>query len=189
MKGNYFIYTGNAYPHKNLKRLIEAIVLLNKNNEHLIKLKIVSSRNIFTQRLNKYINDTKSNNLVELMGFVDDESLNNLYKNSVAFVFPSISEGFGLPGIEAMRAGTLVCASDIPVFREIYTNHAIYFDPLNVNSIVEKLNQAIKISDSERKIRIESAKNFVKRYSWSKMAEQTLKIYEESFKMESSNSI
>lgn len=189
MKADYFIYTGNAYPHKNLKRLIKAVVLLNKNSEQVIKLKIVSSRNIFTQKLNKYILDSEVQNYVELLGYIDDKKLTDLYKNSIAFVFPSISEGFGLPGIEAIRAGTLLCASDIPVFKEIYAEHAIYFNPLNVNSITETLNLAIKISDQERKNKIDASQNFVKRYSWSKMAEQTIKIYEEAYKSEGSTCI
>jgi glycosyltransferase involved in cell wall biosynthesis len=189
MKADYFIYTGNAYPHKNLKRLIKAIILLNKNIDQKTKLKIVSSRNIFTQKLNKYILNSKAGNYIELLGFIDDKELIGLYRESIAFVFPSISEGFGLPGIEAIRAGTLLCASDIPIFREVYSEHAIYFDPLNINSIVEKLNQTIKIPDQERKNRINASQNFVKRYSWSKMAEQTIKIYEEAYKSEGSTCI
>ena len=100
---SYFIYTGNAYPHKNLKRLIEAIVKLNRNGGEKVILKLVGSRNIFIERINKLINDLKANDFVEILGFISDLELKNLYKNSVAFVFPTLAEGFGLPPMEAIE--------------------------------------------------------------------------------------
>jgi glycosyltransferase involved in cell wall biosynthesis len=99
----------------------------------------------------------------------------------LGFTYPSISEGFGLQGLEAMNTETLVLASDIPVFKEIYKDNAIYFDPLDVNSIEKTMEGVIKMDNNNRKEKIEKAKDFVKQYSWSKMAEETLGIYENSF--------
>jgi len=175
----YFVYAGNAYPHKNLKRLIEAIVLLNKNNVQQVFLLIASSRGIFTQRLEKIISDQKAGKFVKLLGFIPDEKLFGLYKNSVGFVFPSLSEGFGLPGLEAMVSGTLVLASDIPVFKEIYKDNAIYFNPLDAISIKETMEKALKMEPGLRFEKIGKAKDFIKRYSWAKMAKETLRVYEE----------
>lgn len=182
MKADYFIYTGNAYPHKNLKRLIEAIVNLNNNSDRLIKLKIVSSRNVFTQKLEKYTKFVHAEKYVDLLGYVEDDKLEALYKNCIAFVFPSISEGFGLPGIEAMRSGALLLASDIPVFKEVYEDNAIYFNPFDFTSIENTMRTAIGMRSEEREKRIIKAEQFVKKYSWRKMAEETLKIYEEVIK-------
>ena len=165
----YFVYAGNAYPHKNLDRLMEAA----KAAE--VDLYIASSRNVFTERLLK-----KKNEYVKLLGFVPDEKLKELYKNSVAFVFPSLSEGFGLPGIEAMEAGTLVLASDIPVFREVYKDAVIYFNPYDFSSIEKAMQNALALVDDERKSKISYAQKFVTRYSWEKMAKETLKVYEKS---------
>ena len=174
----YFVYTGNAYPHKNLNRLIEAIVLLNKNRKEKVVLKICSSRSVFTQRLEDLIKKNNAQKYIELLGFVPDEEIKDLYKKSVAFVFPTLAEGFGLPPMEAIEAGTLVVLSDIPVLKEVYQNSAIYFDPLDVFSIKETLEETINISDKERKVRIKFSQNFVKRYSWAKMARETLNVYE-----------
>jgi len=162
----YFIYAGNAYPHKNLDRLMEAV----KAAE--VDLYIASSRNVFTKRL-----EEKKNEYVKLLGFVPDEKLKELYKNSIAFVFPSFSEGFGLPGIEAMEAGTLVLCSDIPVFREIYKDAAIYFNPYDLSSIEKVMKNALFLTAEERKSKIAYAQKFVARYSWQKMAKETLKLY------------
>jgi glycosyltransferase involved in cell wall biosynthesis len=181
MKDNeYFLYVGNAYPHKNLVRLIQAIVFLNKIMNTKIGLKIASSRNVFTQRLQTQIDSQNANKFITLLGYVSDEELIKLYQDACGFVFPSLSEGFGLPGIEAMRAGTPVLASDIPIFKEIYKDNAIYFNPLDINSIEKAMESVLDMSLPLRTEKIDKAKNFVKRYSWTKMAKETLKIYEES---------
>ena len=173
----YFIYVGNAYPHKNLNRLIEAMVLLNKEVETEVSLIIVSSRNIFTQRIKKSIDSLNADKIITLLSSVSDNQLVGLYRKSVGFVFPSFSEGFGLPGIEAMREGTLVLASDIPVFKEIYKDNAIYFNPLDFSSIEKTMLNVLKMDANLRAEKIEKGKDFVKRYSWTKMAEETLRIY------------
>lgn len=176
----YFIYTGNAYPHKNLNRLIEAVVSLNRETDNKTVLVIASSRNIFTERLQKVIDNLKANKFVKLIGFVTDFDLGVLYKASVGFVFPSLSEGFGLPGLEAMSCSTLLLCSDIPVFKEIYGDNAIYFNPLDFSSIQNSMKIALEMDLSKRNIRIIQAQKFVKKYSWTKMAEETLEIYKNS---------
>ncbi|HUC95137.1 MAG TPA: glycosyltransferase family 1 protein [Candidatus Saccharimonadales bacterium] len=178
MKAEYFVYVGNAYPHKNLVRLIQAIVFMNKKMNTKIELKIASSRNVFTQRLQSEIDSQNAGKYVTLLGFVSDNELVSLYKNTIGFVFPSLSEGFGLPGIEAMRAETLVLASDIPVFKEIYKDNAIYFDPLDFTSIEKAMEDVMNMDTHLREEKIGKAKNFVKSYSWAKMARETLNIYE-----------
>lgn len=179
IRTKYFIYTGNAYPHKNLERLVEAMVSLNRQSESKVVLVIASSRNVFTTRLQKRINELKANEFVKLIGFVTDFDLGILYKASVGFVFPSLSEGFGLPGLEAMSCGTLVLASDIPVFKEIYADNAIYFNPLDFYSIQNSMKMALEMSKDKRDALVVSGQKFAKKYSWVKMAKETLKIYEE----------
>ncbi len=168
----YFIYTGNAYPHKNLERAIKAIINLK------VVFCIVSSRNIFTKRLEKFIEKNNGQSYIKLLGFVDDKELNELYKNSVGFIFPSLMEGFGLPGLESLKAGTILLASDIPVFREIYGNHAIYFNPTNIVSIENAIKKTLSLTKVEGNKMIKENKKFIKRYSWKKMAEETLEVYE-----------
>ncbi len=176
----YFLYVGNAYPHKNLDRLVKAVIYLNEVGKKKTLLAIASSRDIFTSRLEKQIEGMGASKYVKLLGFVPDEDLGVLYKNSLAFVYPSLSEGFGLPGLEAMSAGTISLVSDISVFKEIYQDKALYFNPYKVESIADALTKAIDMDVKERQRRVEEGKEFVKRYSWSKMAKQTLNLYESS---------
>ena len=183
--GPYFIYSGNAYPHKNLKRLIEAVAEVNQISQEKVYLLIASSRNVFTKRLGVMTAKLGAKHYVKLLGFVPDEELGALYKHSLGFVFPSLSEGFGLPGLEAMNAGTLALVSDIPVFREVYKDAAIYFNPYDFSSIAKAMKDVAGMKKEERVRRIETNQEFVKRYSWRKMAEETLKIYASSVSLRS----
>jgi len=175
----YFIYVGNAYPHKNLKRLVEAILLLNRESDNKILLAIGGSRDIFKKRLEIEINKMGANKFVKLLGYIDEGDLTFLYKNSVAFVYPSLAEGFGLQGLEALSAGTLVLASDIRVFREIYDDNAIYFNPYDFSSLATRMKGTLQMGSGEREKIIAQSKKFVERYSWVKMAEKTHQVYEE----------
>ena len=176
----YFIYAGNAYPHKNLKRVVEAIVLLNKEVDEKVIFAMTSARNVFTEKLKEVIKKAKAEKYVKLLGFVPDHDLGALFKHSTAFVFPSLSEGFGLPGMEAIQAGTLVLASDIPVFREVYKDSVSYFNPFDFSSMTKAMKNTMAMSKKERERRIIDNQNFIKRYSWATMAKQTLKVYENS---------
>lgn len=170
-KQKYLIYTGNAYPHKNLSKLIDAVLVLKVN------LKIVSGRSIFIERLEKEIEIKNAQEFVEIIGFVDDVTLSELYRNSIAFVFPSLAEGFGLPPMEAINAGTLAVVSDIPVLKEVYGESVFYFDPNDINSIKKSLDKVMAMEKEERAANINKSQELLKKYSWQNMAKETLKIY------------
>lgn len=174
-KSPYLIYVGNAYPHKNLKMAINSVVKLSKEID--IKLVIVSTRNVFSERIQKYINIKNASNVIKVINYVDDQTLFSLMSTSLAFIFPSLSEGFGLPGLEAISAKTLLLASNIDVFREIYKDSALYFDPNSVESIKNKIYEAIIMEGKQRSKIIASYPNVLKLYSWDKMAKETYKIY------------
>lgn len=173
----YFIYVGNAYPHKNLKRAFEAVVLINKKNDKNVQFAVISSRGVFAKRLEKEVKKLKAKKYVKLLGFVPDGHLRVLLKNAEGFVYPSLSEGFGLPGLESMSCGTPVLASDIPVFREIYEDNALYFNPFDFSSIAKTMQETLKMKKKQRRERIKKGKTFIKKYSWRKMAEETLEVY------------
>lgn len=160
MKKPYFLYVGNAYPHKNLEILIRATP---------IPLVLVGKEDFFYKRL-------PHTECTVFFGKASEEELQNLYTNATALVFPSLMEGFGLPGLEAMAVGTPVVCSDIPVFHEIYGDAALYFDPKNSEDISNKLQTII--SDKKlAKLLVEKGKLQVKKYSWKEMARKTLEAY------------
>ena len=174
----YLLYVGNSYPHKNLRRAMEAISSLQK--ERKINFVIVSARNVFFERLHKYINNNNYSDFVKVLNFVPDSKLSNLYRKSEGFLYPSLSEGFGLQGLEAMIQKTPCVVSDIEAFREIYEDNAIYFDPQNINSIKSAIEKLLDLKKDKRQLITDKAYEFAKKYSWDKMAETILKIYEDS---------
>lgn len=173
----YFFYLGNAYPHKNLKRAIEAIALLNQKRKEKVYLVIGGSRNVFVERLNKIVNKLDVTDLVKQIGYVDDKDLAILNRNSVGFLYPSIAEGFGLQGLEAISAGTLLLCSNIRVFKEIYGDYSFYFNPFDFSAIASSMKYALELENDKRDKLIKASQKFIKKYSWQKMAKETLEVY------------
>ena len=158
------IYTGSLYPHKNLKIVIQSLKKLPK-----YKLLIASSRSIFQDQINSLIANYKVKQQVVLLGFVPDEKLISIYQESMALVQPSLSEGFGLTGVEAMASHTPVLASEIKVFKEIYQDAAFFFDP---NSSQSFLRAVQNLELSNRKKVINRGLQVASQYSFDKMAKE-----------------
>ncbi len=159
----YILYVGNAYPHKNLDRLLEA---------WQGKLVLATPDDFFSKRL-------KTAEKVLMFRGASVSELANLYKYAQVLVFPSLMEGFGLPGIEAMAIGTPVACSNIPVFSEIYGDACLVFNPNDSNDIAQKLNNVLQ-NEKLRKELIAKGKKKAVHYSWRRMAEQTLSVYKEA---------
>ena len=134
----YFLYVGNAYPHKNLERLIQAFASLISHFSSL-NLVLVGKEDYFYKRLKKKVEQMSLSKNVIFMQNVTDEELSGLYQNALALVLPSLMEGFGLTALEAMANKCLVLASDIPSLREVCGDAAIYFDPNKLEDIVETM--------------------------------------------------
>lgn len=175
----YFLYVGNAYPHKNLERLLEAFKSLESKVYSLV---LVGGEDYFYKKLKEKVEEMGLKNEVMFYGPATREELGKLYKNAIALIFPSLMEGFGLPGLEAMANGCPVVCSDIPVFHEIYGEAALYFNPTDTEDIKNKIN-SLCYHDLNHSIREEMRRKGyeqVKKYSWEKLARETLDIYKQA---------
>jgi len=175
----YLLYVGNAYPHKNLERLIIAFSKLAGDKKYCdLQLVLVGEMDYFYQRLKNlsYFSLAEMRQKIIFAGFVPDQDLGILYHNALLYVFPSLCEGFGLPPLEAMTYGCPVVCSNTTCLPEILGPAALYFDPENIDQIVLKIKQAIEDNHLREKLISQGFKR-VKNYQWSKMAEQTLGIY------------
>ena len=112
---------------------------------------------------------------VHLLTNIDDPDLCLLYNQAVAFVYPSLYEGFGIPLLEAMACGCPVIASRIPSTLEVAGEHPIYFEPAEVASLLEALDTALL--EGRDSARVYSGLEWVKQYSWERTTEQTLEVY------------
>lgn len=172
----YLLYVGNAHPHKNLERLVDAFKLVVKSNPNL-KLVLIGKKDFFYKRLEEKLLQKELISSVYIVGEVSNNELSAWYQNARAFIFPSLSEGFGIPGLEAMGYDCPVLASDCDVFREIYHDAAAYFDPSNEQAIAKTIREAVTNDRMVNRLK-EAGKRVFAQYSWKKMARETLSVYE-----------
>lgn len=178
----FIVYTGSAYPFKDIPTLLKALAYLNQSGQLKKKLKllIACGRSVFWQRLKEKVNELELKKTVVLPGQVPDQDLLSLYREASAFVIPSLMEGFGLPGLEAMTAGCPVIAARAGSLAEVYGNGAIYFSPQDVADLVEKIQKVVSFSPSERVRQIEKGKTQVSLYDWGNTAQETLEVYKKA---------
>jgi len=112
---------------------------------------------------------------VHLLSTIDDETLRIAYSGSVALVFPSLSEGFGIPLLEAMASGTASLASEIPVFREIAADAALYFDPYDEESLAEAMTQVLDQTTTQSLV--EKGRKRVRAFSWDTASRKLENVY------------
>lgn len=174
-KQQYLIYTGSLYPHKNVNLVLDILPRFPD-----LKFIVACARNVFWERFKQKIEKSGLQSQVVLAGFVPDDELAMLYKNTLAFVFPSKSEGFGLPGLEAMAAGSPVISSNAGSLPEVYGEAAIYFDPKNETELIGKIGE-IRDNQGYRNKMIKLGKERTKMFSWDKCAEETLVMYRNLF--------
>lgn len=171
----YILYVGNFYEYKNVARLVQAHQRLREDDPNL-GLVLVGRIHRAANALVSLIEESSLQNVV-MTGFIDDAQRNYLYANCAAYVFPSLSEGFGLPGLEAMAFGAPVIAARATSLPEVYLDAAHYFDPYDVDDMVEQIKTVISSDEVKSAMRIRNA-SVLDAYSWRRMAEQTLAVYE-----------
>jgi glycosyltransferase involved in cell wall biosynthesis len=180
LTGKQFImYVGNATPHKNLDRLVEAFKLIQESNPSLYLAlggKTTSNYKALAEKV-----AMKNIQNVVFTDFVSEGQLRWMYENCVAYVFPSLSEGFGLPGLEAMIHGAPVISSNATCLPEVYGDAAYYFYPYHTKEIANAIEEIVK-NQKLREELVAKGKDQVKKYSWQKMAEQTIEVYKKVLK-------
>lgn len=172
---SFLLHVGSPFPHKNIERLIDAFELLVTDTPDL-KLVLAGKREHYFEQLQKQIDASPARDNIIVTGFIPDSQLKWLYQNASAYVLPSLSEGFGLPGLEAMAHGCPVVSSDSTCLPEIYGEAAHYFDPLDIQDIASKIGAVLKDSSLGARL-IANGHKQLKKYSWDRMAKQTLEVY------------
>ncbi len=172
----YFIYTGSAYPSKDIPTLLKAFRQINSENKYLLLLSC--ARNHFRQKLQITVNDYDLNNSVLLPGSITDQDLARLYQHAVAFVIPSLMEGFGLPGLEAIASSCPVISSRAGSLPEIYGQAAVYFKPGDDQELARKMQFILNLKKAERDILLNKGKKHSQKFTWDKAAVQTLAVYQ-----------
>jgi glycosyltransferase involved in cell wall biosynthesis len=135
----YFFALGTLEPRKNLVMLFEALALLPSD----VCLAIAGGKGWKDSPIFARIEELGIAHRVAFLGYVPDADLPKLFARAEAFVFPSLYEGFGMPVLEAMLAGSPVLAADRPAMREVGGDAAQYFDPESPEDIARALHQPL----------------------------------------------
>jgi glycosyltransferase involved in cell wall biosynthesis len=163
-------------PHKNLPRLLEALAILRQDMPevglHLVGRPQANFKN--SPDAARCLEQPG----VKTLGYLSQEELARAYAQATVFCYPSLYEGFGLPVLEAMSAGTPVVTSDAASLPEIAGGAAILVDPLSPQDLARGLKQALLENESQRASRIAAGRKVAARFTWEEAARQYISLYD-----------
>jgi glycosyltransferase involved in cell wall biosynthesis len=153
-----FMVSGEA-PSKNLMRGIESFArLVQRTGDRQILLKIAGAKRKFHAPFVQAAERLGVGQQVELLGYVSDQALRSLYQTSQLFVLPSISEGFGIPVLEAMASGVPVALSSGGSLPEVGGDAALYFDPYSIEDMASRMIEILNTETVREKLTCEGEK-------------------------------
>ncbi len=171
----YIVYIGNVYPHKNPENLALGYALAKNGKFPDLSLVFVGGEDFFYRRLKNFIREKEIKNVI-FTGKISDRELGVILRSAVLYGRPSFYEGFELPPLEAMACGVPVVCSDHECAREILGDAVRYFNPRDPQSTAEAIEDVLA-NDELRRTLIQKGCAQSKKYSWKRMAENTLAIY------------
>ena len=173
----YILYVGSVEPRKNLTTLFEAFRHIKADN---IKLVVVGRKGWRYKPIFEHLGGLKMDDRVIFTDFVSDEDLPVLYSNALAFFYPSLYEGFGLPVVEALACGTPVVASNASSLPEAAGDAAILLDPHDIQGWVQAID-GIRgnptVNEEFRQKGLRHAESF----SWDSAAGKVMAIYQKIY--------
>lgn len=180
-EGPFLLVVSTVHPHKNWRRLLTALKLLHQRGREL-RLVVCGLPGKSWDEVQSQLESEGLVPHVTMLGWQPRKTLIALFRFAEALVFPSTFEGFGMPVLEALAAGTPVACSDIPPLREVADGCATFFDPLSTDSIASGMESVLVDVDERTKL----AEQGLKRASlstWDRAAEQTLETLLEAAKL------
>jgi glycosyltransferase involved in cell wall biosynthesis len=173
----YVVAVGRGYPHKNVAGLLRAFAILRIRHPE-VRLVLIGDRYRAGVALTRLTDELGLGDAVVWTGFVGEGDLNILYCGAVAFAFPSLAEGFGLPPLEAMACGTPVVASDRTSIPEVVGDAGLLVDPRNPEALAAALDRLLVDEALRVELRVRGLAR-VREFTWERCALQTLDVYRE----------
>jgi glycosyltransferase involved in cell wall biosynthesis len=173
----YILFVSTIEPRKNINNLVKAFNLLKKQNQIPHQLVLIGQKGWNYENIFQEIECSKFKSEIHYLGYLNDELVALFYTLADVFVYPSFYEGFGLPVLEAMTLGSPVVTSNASSLPEVAGDAAIYINPEDYQSIAQGIYSII----NDRNLRdnlINKGKNRANLYSWKRVAEETIKVYE-----------
>lgn len=176
IKEKYFIAVGAGYSHKNLETALRAFKKVSDKNK--CEFIIVGKDSDYIKKLKQLCIELKIEEKVKFIGYVPDDDLPTLYNKSIAFVYPTLYEGFGLPILEAMACETVVLSANNSSLPEVYGDAAISFDAKDEDAIAKGMALLLKDEVISRKL-INDSKEQIKKFDWDITASEVIKLFKQ----------
>lgn len=169
----FILFVGNRGFYKNFNNFIDSVEPILKEHKNLFL--ICAGGGKFTNEEKKLFQSNQIENKILHKG-ADDVTLATLYTNALAFIFPTLYEGFGIPALEAMNCDCPVVLSNTSSLPEVGGDAAIYFNPNNTDDMREKIESVIFNKDLRSDL-VLKGKTQRQKFSFEKTATQTLEVY------------
>lgn len=175
--GDCWLAVGTLEPRKNYETLLDALTLYWPRSANPRPLLIAGGSGWKSETLKRRLAELETLGRVQLLGYVPDAELVQLYARAFALVFPSWNEGFGLPVLEAMGHGCPVICSQCASLPEVGGDAVTYIEPAKAESICEAMLD-LESNPARREQMVVAGLEQAGRFSWEKTARETLDFYE-----------
>lgn len=172
IKKPYILSVSTQEPRKNIQKLVDAFGKISQKNPNVTL--VLVGKHGWGQPV-----PTDADQNIIYTGYTPENDLISLYSGCRVFVYPSLYEGFGLPILEAMACGAPVITSNNSSMVEIAKDAAILIDPRSEDQMVRSLEMVLGLKLEDYQKMVNASLNRARKYSWSKVAKQTLQIYKE----------
>ena len=184
IQGGFILYVGGIHERKNVVRLIHAFGRMIQKTDYSGQLLITGKaagapyQDRMRIEVDAAIAEANLGTRVTLTGFIPDEKLDALMSQAQCMIYPSLYEGFGIPVLEAMRAGTPVITSNLTALPEVAGGAALLIDPLDVEGMASTMAQLLVNPSLQEELK-KKGKDRASSYSWQNTAEMYLNLYQE----------
>jgi len=178
---SYLLFVSTVQPRKNVARLIEAFAVARARlGQHCpLRLVLAGKRGWMTEQIERRAAALGIENSVSFLGYVDNIDLPALLAGALAYVVPSLYEGFGMTALEAMACGTPVLASNTSSLPEVVGDAGLLVDPLDTQAIASGIQQLAEDAALRDELR-ERGLRRVAGWTWQRCARQTLEVLEQA---------
>lgn len=170
----FLFWVGNAFPYKNVQKIVDAYAVLKKSYPDL-ELALAGKKDSFYETIEANVKERQIEG-VHFLGYISDGEKRWAFQNAASYVCASLSEGFHIPLLEAQYESCPVITSNATCLPEVAADAALYFDP---HSTPELVDAVVKLFETQglREELILKGHNNTKRFSWRKMSEETHDSY------------
>ena len=180
IEGPHILFIGTLTKRKNVTGLIRAYHILRKESKIEHKLVLLGEKGYYFEEIEKTVSELGLTGDVIFVGRQRHDKLALFYNGADVFVFPTFSEGFGLPPLESMACGTPVVASHVTSVPEVVGDTAVLVDPYRPEDIAEGMFKCLTDSSFREKL-IEKGKERAREFTWERAAMQTVRAYEKVY--------